>query len=45
MVIQSDPSTWADTNQIRNNIRDKVGQFLFSKTEKRPMVMSVIIEV
>jgi ribonuclease J len=45
MVILSDPSTWADTNQIRNDIRDKVGQFLFSKTEKRPMVMSVIIEV
>jgi ribonuclease J len=45
MVIQSNPTSWADTNQIRNNIRDKVGQFLFSKTEKRPMVLPVVIEV
>ncbi len=45
MVIESDPLTWADTNQIKNNIRDKVGQFLFSKTQKRPMVLPVVIEV
>ena len=45
MVIQSNPASWADTNQIRNDIRDKVGQFLFSKTEKRPMVLPVVIEV
>ena len=45
MVIESDPTNWADTNQIKNNIRDKVGQFLFTKTEKRPMVLPVVIEV
>jgi len=45
MVIESDPKTWADTNLIKNNIRDKVGQFLFSKTEKRPMILPVVIEV
>ena len=45
MVTESDPKTWADTNQIRNDIRDKVGQFLFTKTEKRPMVLPVVIEV
>jgi len=45
MVTESDPKTWADTNQIRNDIRDKVGQFLFSKTEKRPMILPVVIEV
>jgi len=45
MVIQSNPLSWADTNKIRNDIRDKVGQFLFSKTEKRPMVLPVVIEV
>jgi len=45
MVVESKPQTWADTNQIKNNIRDKVGQFLFSKTEKRPMVLPVVIEV
>jgi len=45
MVIESDPRTWADTNQIRNDIRDKIGQFIFSKTQKRPMVLPVVIEV
>ncbi len=45
MVIESNPSTWADTNQIRNDIRDKIGQFIFTKTEKRPMVLPVVIEV
>ncbi len=45
MVIESDPLTWADTNQIRNDIRDKIGQFVFSKTEKRPMILPVVIEV
>lgn len=30
---------------VRNNIRDKIGQFLYSKTERRPMVLPVIIEI
>jgi len=45
LVLDSDPLSWADTNYIRNKIRDYVGQFLFSKTEKRPMVLPVVIEV
>lgn len=45
MVMTSNPLSWADTNQIRNDIRDKIGQFLFTKTEKRPMVLPVVIEV
>ena len=45
LVIDSDPLSWADTNYIRNKIRDYVGQFLFTKTEKRPMVLPVVIEV
>lgn len=45
MVIESNPATWADTNQIRNDIRDKIGQFVFTKTEKRPMILPVVIEV
>ncbi len=45
LVIASDPLTWADTNQIRNDIRDKIGKFVFSKTEKRPMILPVVIEV
>lgn len=30
---------------IRSAIRDEVGQFLFNKTQRRPMVLPVIIEV
>ncbi|KKS52624.1 MAG: hypothetical protein UV82_C0006G0029 [Candidatus Magasanikbacteria bacterium GW2011_GWD2_43_18] len=45
MIVVSDPKTWADTNQIRNDIRDKIGQFVFTKTQKRPMILPVVIEV
>ncbi|MBU1102590.1 ribonuclease J [Patescibacteria group bacterium] len=30
---------------IKDNIRDKIGQFLYTKTERRPMVLPVVIEV
>lgn len=30
---------------IKNSIRDDVGKFLFQKTERRPMILPVIIEV
>ena len=30
---------------IKNNIRESVGSFLFTKTERRPMVLPVVIEV
>jgi len=32
-------------NNTKDNIRDKVGQFLYTKTQRRPMVLSVIIKV
>jgi ribonuclease J len=35
----------ANDAYIRNKIRDELGQFLFQKTQKRPMVLPVIIEV
>ena len=34
-----------DVDYIKNNLRDKIGQFLFSKTERRPMVLPVVIKV
>jgi len=34
-----------DSDLIRNQIRDNIGQFLFTKTERRPMVLPVVIEV
>jgi len=32
-------------NYIKENIRDKIGQFLYNKTQRRPMVLPVVIEV
>ena len=32
-------------NNMKEEIRSKVGEFLFSKTKRRPIVLSVIIEV
>ena len=37
--------TSIDWDLIRNQIRDVVGQFLFTKTERRPMILPVVIEV
>lgn len=34
-----------DWDTVRNEIRESVGQFLFTKTERRPMVLPVVIEV
>lgn len=45
IIVTSDPNTWADTDQIRNNLRDKIGQFVYTKTGKRPMVLPVVISV
>ncbi len=36
-----------DTNwaYVKDNIRDQIGQFLFTKTQRRPMILPVVIEV
>lgn len=34
-----------DANYIKANIRDDIGAFLFEKTERRPMVLPVVIKV
>ncbi len=44
-IDSKDAKSLADTDHIRNAIRDQVGNFLFRKTERRPMVLPVIIEV
>lgn len=37
--------TSIDWNLVKNTIRDTIGQFLFVKTERRPMVLPVVVEV
>jgi len=39
------PNQPVDWNYIKNNIREVVGQYLYTKTERRPMVLPVVIEV
>lgn len=34
-----------DWTYVKDNLRDKMGQFLYSKTRRRPMILPVIIEV
>ncbi len=41
----SDPKSQADPKYIRDQIRDRVGKFLFKKTERRPMILPIIMEV
>ncbi len=38
-------NTFIDKRFIENNIRETVGSFLFQKTQRRPMVLPVVIEV
>lgn len=38
----NEPANW---DYVKNNIREAVGSFLFTKTQRRPMVLPVIIEV
>ncbi len=45
MVNEHSRTTPPDDNYIRNRIRDDVGQFLFQKTQRRPMILPVVIEV
>jgi ribonuclease J len=39
------PGTPIDWMYVKNNLRDKMGQFLYSKTRRRPIILPVIIEV
>jgi len=39
------PGERANWDYVKNNIREVVGQFLYTKTQRRPMVLPVIIEV
>lgn len=45
IATDKDPKTEADPDDIKNNLRNGLGQFLFQKTERRPMILPVIIEV
>jgi ribonuclease J len=45
IVKDNDARTPADVDYIKNKVRNDVGQFLFSQTKRRPMVLPVVIKV
>ena len=45
IVKDKNPMTPADDDYIKNKIRNEIGQFLFKATQRRPMVLPVIIKV
>ncbi len=44
-MLDNDPRSSADPKYTRERIRDEVGKFLYKKTERRPMILPVVIEV
>ena len=44
-VVDSDPKSVADPDFIKQKIRDELGKFIFKKTQRRPMILPVMMEV
>jgi ribonuclease J len=44
-VIESEKQRPMNLAYLKDEIRDDIGQYLFQKTERRPMVLPVIIEI
>ncbi|HTP56924.1 MAG TPA: ribonuclease J [Candidatus Paceibacterota bacterium] len=44
-IIETEKQRPLNLSYLKDEIRDQVGQFLFQKTERRPMILPVIIEV
>jgi ribonuclease J len=45
IVKDKNPMTPTDDDYIKNKIRNDIGQFLFTNTKRRPMVLPVVIKV
>lgn len=45
ILTDRDPKSGTDVDEVRRKVRDEIGQFLFQKTERRPMILPVVIEV
>jgi len=45
VMSAKDPKSQADPKYLREQVRDKIGLFLFKKIERRPMILPVILEV
>jgi ribonuclease J len=45
IVSSSTSGQTFNESYIRNNLRNKIGLFLFKKTQRRPMILPIVIEV
>ena len=45
IIEKSSTSNPINATYIKDEIRNKIGDFLFAKTERRPMILPVVIEV
>lgn len=45
IIRDKDPQSPIDNMLARNRIRNEIGEFLFRRTERRPMILPVVIEV
>ena len=45
IVEENNSGSATEVDHIKNKIRDEIGQFLFTKTNRRPMVLPVVIKV
>lgn len=44
-VTDRDAASGADNDELKRKIRDNIGAFLFQRTQRRPMILPVVIEV
>ncbi len=44
-VIDEDPKSNADSDYIKKEIRDAVGKYLFKQTQRRPMIIPLVIQI
>ena len=45
ILKDENPAAAPDDQYLKEKIRNEIGKFLYQKTEKRPMILPVIIEV
>ncbi len=45
VLKDNNPKTPLDPDHVKTTIRDEMGKYLFQKTERRPMILPVLIEV
>ena len=45
ILKEHNPATAPDDKLIKEKLRNEIGKFLYQKTEKRPMILPVVIEV